>query len=131
MNKERCNFLVCAVLLFACLGLRAAAPASSLRATPGPSAPFVLPPNTVVLAQDDSGKTWRMTAQVPGELSLVRKALFSALSEAKFKFKHETPLDEDGTHLLSTWVKKGRESLLLLVWAGQDGFTYFSWGTYQ
>lgn len=98
-------------------------------AKPAEMPPFTIPKEAEVLAKDTSGKTWRMSGRLKGELAENKKALYIALIKAKFDFKHETAMDEAKTHLLSTWVK-GKEVLLLLVWQG-DGYTYFSWGTYK
>jgi len=98
-------------------------------AKPAEMPPFAIPNGTEVLAKDASGKTWRMSGRLKGELAENKKSLYIALIKAKFDFKHETAMDEAKTHLLSTWVK-GKEVLLLLVWQG-DGYTYFSWGTYK
>ncbi len=90
--------------------------------------PFVIPKEAEILANDASGKTWRMNGRIKGELADCKKSLYVSILREKFDFKHETALDKEKTHLLSMWVK-GKEVLLLLVWTG-DGYTYFSWGTY-
>ena len=91
--------------------------------------PFTIPKETEMLAKDSSGKTWRMSGRLKGKLEEGKKSLYIALIKAKYDFKHETAMDEAKTHLLSTWVK-GKEVLLLMVWQ-DDGYTYFSWGTYK
>ena len=91
--------------------------------------PFELPEGVEVLARDESGRTWRMNGRLKEGLAEGKKSLYIALFKATYDFKHETAMNEAKTHFLSTWVK-GREVLLLMVWAG-NGYTYFSWGTYS
>ena len=88
---------------------------------------FALPSGTRVLFKDDSGKTWRQNGVVTGAVQTVQAAFSNQLVTAKFKCKHVIPLEEKTGRVLEEW-RKGDQSLLLMLWPGEKGFTMFSWG---
>ena len=94
------------------------------RVTP---APFELPAGAKVLAKDDSGKTWRQNGVVTGDVHVVQAAFSNQLVKAKFTCKHVIVLEEKTGRALEEW-RKGKESLLLMLWPGGIGKTMFSWG---
>ena len=95
-----------------------------------PPAPFELPPGAKVLAQDDSGKTWRQNGVVTGAVQTVQAAFSNQLVKAKFRCKHVIPLEEKTGRVLEEW-RKGELSLLLMLWPGEKGMTMFSWGDFE
>ncbi len=90
--------------------------------------PFTLPTGTIVLAKDDSGKTWRQNGVVTGSVEVVHGAFSNNLVKAGYACRHVIPLEKNRTRLLQEW-HKGKQSLLLMLWPGKNRSTLFSWGT--
>ena len=106
---------------------RKALPASADVTSASLPPPFVLPSGTKVLFKDESGKTWRQNGIVTGAVQTVQAAFSNQLVKAKFKCKHVIPLEEKTGRVLEEW-RKGDQSLLLMLWPGENGMTMFSWG---
>ena len=115
--------------------LRAALPAGILLllvfAAPGlPAAdPFVLPKEALVVSRDASGRTWALNGVMKQPLAAVRKTLTAAVLRSGYRLKHEIPLDEKGeTHIILAFEKKGRETLILMMWSIDGRNTCFAYG---
>ena len=119
MMKDLIFYLLSCAIFGACVAADA-----QKRVSP---APFALPTGTTVMAKDDCGKTWRQNGVVTGAVQTVQAAFSNQLVTAKFKCKHVIPLEEKTGRVLEEW-RKGDQSLLLMLWPGEKGFTMFSWG---
>lgn len=102
-------------------------PMSTVATNVPPMPLFALPLGAKVLIKDDSGKTWRQNGIVTGAVQTVQAAFSNQLVKAKFKCKHVIPLEEKTGRVLEEW-RKGDQSLLLMLWPGENGMTMFSWG---
>ena len=89
---------------------------------------FAFPKGTKVLNRDNSGKTWQVNAIVAMPFEKTKKALHETVIKNKFKFKHEILLDEkEKKHTILSYIK-GKDNLIIVVWAQNDKQTFFSYG---
>lgn len=94
----------------------------------GAAEPFAFPKGTKVLNRDNSGKTWQVNAIVAMPFEKTKKALHETVIKNKFKFKHEIILDEkEKKHTILSYIK-GKDNLIIMVWAHNDKQTFFSYG---
>ena len=88
---------------------------------------LALPKETEVINRDNSGKTWQMNGSLKMDFEEAKKTLSASIQKAGFKLQHEIPLDEKNKeHMLLSWTK-GKQTLIMMLWAG-DKKTFFSWG---
>ena len=129
MRIVPCFAVLCATLVLyaSASGSTCVKPNDGVSCFHGSRSVFDLPAGANILFKDDSGKTWRQNGIVTGAVQTVQGAFSNQLVKAKFKCKHVIPLEEKTGRVLEEW-RKGDQSLLLMLWPGENGMTMFSWG---
>lgn len=91
---------------------------------------FKVPDEAINIKTNDSGKTWRMTGELPLSVSEAEKRLRQKIETEGFIFLHEIPMRQDKVKKLLAW-KKDNARLILFIWEIDERKTGFSWGISQ
>lgn len=87
-----------------------------------------LPPLASVQNTDDSGTTWRLSGELPGNLPVARREFGAALRRQGWRGKLRIPLDRGARKAeLVLWSKADRR-VLLMLWDTAPGRCGFSIG---
>ena len=91
------------------------------------SRPFKVPEQAINVRENDSGKTWRMTGELPLPVSEAEMLFRQRIEAEGFVFLHEIPMQQGKVKKLLAW-KKDNSRLILFIWEINDKKTGFSWG---
>ena len=87
-----------------------------------------LPPLAELQREDDSGKTWRKSGELPGSFLVARKDMMRCLDRRGWVVNKIIPLGKTSRRSeLLTW-EKGSRRLLLMLWEIEPGTCGFSMG---
>jgi hypothetical protein len=85
---------------------------------------IALPPLATVESRDDSGRTWRLSGKAHGSPSVVQQDFKLCFTQQGWRLDKVMPLGRARASDLLLW-KKGKQSMMLMLWedgAGRSGF---------